>query len=181
MVHVWNLERGASDKTIPVFEVSCYFLFKAPPTFLPVHPVQAVEGMVLLPDSLMEVDGPVKRALPVHKKKKVNGLLFATAGDRGVVKVWMTGVGVASPCLLSCRPLATPPSFSELDQDSSRERETAHVFTGLHLCPHSQAVCGITHDHNLVTYDLPHFTLVKEVTSWASNGGVAHVMCWQCK
>ena len=128
--------------------------------------------MILLPDSLLEVDGPVKQALQVHKKKKGNGLLFATAGDKGVVRVWTSAVGVASPCLLSCRPLAPPPTvITGLDTleavDSSkegREGEAARVFTDLHLLQQSNTVCGVTHDHNLVTYDLPHFTRRKQVS-----------------
>ena len=124
--------------------------------------------MVLLPDSLLEVDGPVKQALQVHKKKKNgSGLLFATAGDKGVVRVWTSAVGMASPCLLSCRPLAPPiTSVDRESQDPSREEReggVARVFTDLHLLQQSNAVCGVTHDHNLVTYDLPHFSLGKQV------------------
>ena len=68
------------------------------------------------------------------------------------------------PCLASCGQLAKASSASsELEKTPSegerekeeREREMAHVYTSLHLCKELGALCGVTHDHNLVLYDLP--------------------------
>ena len=137
--------------------------------------VQSVEGLVLLPDSLLEVEGPVKQALPVHKKRKITSrgqqrLVFATAGDKGIVRIWSTD-SPTSTCLCSCLPLAPPTATPLHDSESHqtvdetlKEKEAAHVFTSLHLCQSLNAICGVTHDHNLVLYDLPQLTKGKQVS-----------------
>ena len=127
---------------------------------------------MLLPSNLAELEGPVKQALQVHKKKKVkkvdeHGLIFATAGDKGVVRVWSTERNSATP-LYSCQPLATPTSTPLSPDDTSqeeKERETSHVFTSLHHCLSLNSLCGVTHDHNLALYSLPELSPGKQVNS----------------
>ena len=131
-----------------------------------------MEGLVLLPDNLLEVEGPVKQALQVHKKKKAKriekcGLLFATAGDKGVIQVW-TSESPGPPCLCSCEPLTQTSAGSESNKMSDEnskeeEKEPGHVYTSLHHCQALNALCGVTHDHNIVLYDLPQFSRRKQV------------------
>lgn len=145
-----------------------------------------MEGLVLLPDELFELEGPVKQALPVHKKKKVkmadkHGLLFATAGDKGVVRVWSTEN--SSP-LCTCQPLATPITVTQSSHtaeesskdEEEKERDSAHVFTSLHLCQSQGSICGVTHDHNLVFYSLPEFSLGKQVKCHVDKASLSTVL-----
>ena len=130
-----------------------------------------MEGLILLPDNLTEVDGPVKRALRAHRKKGIgkHGLIFATAGDKGVIRIW-SSESSGPPCLCLCGHLAeaSGATVSELDQtpgggEEEREREVSHVYTSLHLCGGLGALCGVTHDHNLVLCDLPQLSQRKQV------------------
>lgn len=140
---------------------------------------QSVEGLILLPDTLSEVSGPVKRALRARRKAGLgqSGLLFVTAGDKGDIRVWSSDDS-GPPCLTSCGQLdkdSAASSSSKPEQIPSeggrregegeeRERDLAHVYTSLHLCEELGALCGVTHDHNLVLYDLPQLSLRKQVS-----------------
>ena len=132
---------------------------------------QSVEGLILLPDNLSDVDGPVKRALQAHRKKGFgkHGLLFATAGDKGVIRMW-SSESCGPPCLCSCGQRArVSAADSQSEQtpkgrEEERGREPACVYTSLHLCQELGALCGVTHDHNLVLYDLPQLSIRKQVS-----------------
>ena len=133
-----------------------------------------MEGLILLPDNLSEVEGPVKRALRAQRKKGLgkHGLLFATAGDKGIIRVW-SSESSGPPCLSSCGQIAKAsttsdgseqtPSEGEGEREEGREGDTGRVYTSLHLCKELGALCGVTHDHNLVLYDLPQLSLRKQV------------------
>ena len=139
---------------------------------------QSVEGLILLPDNLSEVDGPVKRALRAHRKKGLSkhGLLFATAGDKGIIRVW-SSESSGPPCLCSCGQLAKVSAIASKSEqapseggvgegeEEDREKVPSHVYTSLHLCEELGALCGVTHDHNLVLYDLPQLLMTKQVSS----------------
>ena len=139
-----------------------------------------MEGLILLPDTLSVASGPIKRALRAHRKAGIgqSGLLFATAGDKGVICVW-SSESSGPPCLTSDKDSPASSSSSKPEQTPSdggrregegeeRERDLARVYTSLHLCEELSALCGVTHDHNLVLFDLPQLSLRKQV-SWAGG------------
>ena len=135
----------------------------------------------MLPDTLSVVSGPIKKALRARRKAGIgqSGLLFATAGDKGVIRVW-SSESSGPPCLTSCgrldkdgaassssKPEQTPSEGGRREEEGEgeeREREVARVYTGLHLCEELGALCGVTHDHNLVLFDLPQLSLRKQVS-----------------
>ena len=144
-----------------------------------------MEGLILLPDTLLVVSGPIKKALRARRKAGVGqgGLLFATAGDKGVIRVW-SSESSGPPCLTSCgqldkdsaassssKPEQTPSEGGRREgegEGEERERDLARVYTSLHLCEELGTLCGVTHDHNLVLFDLPQLSLRKQV-SWAGS------------
>ena len=141
--------------------------------------IQSVEGLVLLPDNLSDVDGPIKRALRAHGKKGVgkHGLLFATAGDKGLIRVW-SSESSGPPCLCSCGRLAKGSAESAKmveegegeEEQRDKEREaSSHAYTGLHLCQSLRALCGVTHDHHIVLYDLPQLSQRKQVSGYCTH------------
>ncbi|XP_064391571.1 transducin beta-like protein 3 isoform X2 [Halichondria panicea] len=116
VVLVWDLASGTITHTHPVYE--------------------AVEGLVVVP--MDTLDGFVK-----SKKKKRSlseGVAFATAGDKGVIRLWNS---------LTSDPIATLPALSQ-------------SYSGLLYS--GGLLVGVTFDHSLIIYNsTQHFNTTKQL------------------
>lgn len=96
--------------------------------------LQSVEGMVLLPGY-----GGVRRDGEV---------MFATAGDKGLIRIWSTCESTPLHCL-------EPLEGSEKEEEEGKreeEEEGRQVYVGLHYCCREGVMVGVTSDHNIIVY-----------------------------
>lgn len=128
---------------------------------------------MVLPPTLLSVDGPVKHTLNVENAGKESSkattpplVVFATAGSKGVVRVWSTR---RLHPLHSLEPLAASPSISlkkeegEEEGEESMETEMEATYTGLHYNESLSILAAVTYDHNITFFDGQQFHRVKQV------------------
>lgn len=128
VIHVWDNSTGALKKTFPVFE--------------------AVESLVVVPKGLVVVPGELAGEAEV---------MFATAGDKGVIRLWDASTGQN---LHSLQPL-TGLTITETPGGSS-ENPPEGGYTGLLLCSQLGALAGVTYDHNIIFYSLKEPEVLKQ-------------------
>ncbi|CAI8006082.1 Transducin beta-like protein 3 [Geodia barretti] len=145
VLHVWRLPHYSLHKTLPVFE--------------------AVEGLVILPES-----GESRRS---GKKGPVDSLTVATAGDKGVIRVWDMVTGTMSHSL---DPLPRPQSTShqlgmtkEKDGEGEGEEEVPQVYTDLQFSGSRGELVGVTYDHSIIFYDVATFTRQKQLLGYCDE------------
>ena len=127
--------------------------------------------MVLSP-TLLLVDGPVKEALSAEKAGKKSAeattppplVVFATAGSKGVIRVWSTR---RPHPLYTLEPLAQAPSSrsptEEEEGEESMATEVEAAYTGLHYNESLDILAAVTYDHNIVFCSGQQFHRMKQV------------------
>ena len=127
-----------------------------------------MEGLVTLPSRFLEQEGPIKLALEAEKHRKTTrpskGLpvLFATAGNKGKIRVWSTEKKHAL-CTLGDLPI------SPSDSDNENE-DIPSYYTGLHYNETMGILAGVTYDQNIIFFDSKTLRILKLVsTSYPST------------
>lgn len=134
-----------------------------------------MEGLVVLPPTLLDLEGPVKQA--VYKsagKDKSAGkeaasttplVIFATAGSKGVIRVWSTRRPHPLHSLEPLTALSTSGlKRAEEEGEGPVEAEVTVMYTGLHYDKFLDILAAVTYDQNIVFFNGQHFTLLKQVS-----------------
>ena len=123
----------------------------------------------MLPSALLEYEGPVKDAASAGKDSTgvspVPLVVFATAGSKGVIRVWST---VRPHPLHSLEPLARSAVKEEGEAGEGAGEQVVAMYTGLHYNESLDTLVAITYDQNIIFIDSPRFNCVKQVS--ASGG-----------
>lgn len=117
----------------------------------------------MLPSALLEWEGPVKHAASADKDgaSPVPLVVFATAGSKGVIRVWSTG---RPHPLHSLEPLARP----AVKEEEEAGEQVATMYTGLHYNESLDTMVAITYDQNIIFINSRQFNCVKQVREPAS-------------
>ena len=128
VVHQWNLKTRKLVATVPTHE--------------------ACEGLVPLdPTTATKLIGRKET------KSKPDGIYFATAGDKGVVRVWRVGSGKPVVESASLRHGTTQGGAHEGQvQDDAGDDAAAAAFTSLHALPTGDGLLAVTGDSRLLFY-----------------------------
>ena len=104
--------------------------------------------MVLLPSAQQD-----------EASRKREGVVFATAGDKGVIRVWSTYETSPLHCL---EPLSS--HRQQQEEKDEREEDIGQIYVGLNHCQGLGAIVGVTSDHNIIMYSTNDgYTQVKQV------------------
>ena len=125
VVHRWDLKTHARASTTPTHE--------------------ACEGLVALDPSAAAglVGAAAIRAKP-------DAVYFATAGDKGIVRVWREGS--AKPVAASASLSAGAAGAAHAGQDEEGDDAAAGAFTSLHATPSGDGLLAVTGDSRLLFY-----------------------------
>lgn len=121
---------------------------------------------MVLPTDLLELDGPVKQAVGIDLAETDSTtmpplVVFATAGSKGVVRVWSTR---RPHPLHTLEPLAAPRSMKgEGEGAESAEVEVSATYMGLHYNESLDVLAAVTYDQNIVFFSGHQFHTVKQV------------------
>lgn len=130
---------------------------------------------MVLPPTLLELDGPVKQAVGVDKAEMESTtatpplVVFATAGSKGVIRVWSTW---RPHPLHTLEPLVAPSSRSlkgEGEGEESTEAEVTATYTGLHYNESLDVLAAVTYDQNIVFFSGQQFHRAKQVRYRSGN------------
>ena len=120
-------------------------------------PLQAVEGLVVLPSESAKQEWKLDEEKEEEEEEELadSGLLFATAGDKCMIRVWHTS---------RTQPLASlEPLVGGCGQQEAGAGEAPQAYTDLQYCSKLGALVGVTFDHNIVLYDTCEYKKTKLV------------------
>eukprot|EP00731_Ephydatia_muelleri_P022653 Em0015g236a len=118
VILVWDLTTGRNKGTVTVFE--------------------GIEGMVVIPnDARQNIKGLA--ASP-------GDIVVATAGDKGLIRLWSVASGQV---LKTLEPLAGHAPSSPAGQ---AEDKASHTYVSLQYRPTIGGLVGVTYDHNILFY-----------------------------
>ena len=127
-----------------VFVYACSFFFT--------YSLQSVEGVAVIPLDAVSYLSPApnsqsNRKTKSDKSKKSQsterGVVFATAGDKGVIRIWDT---------LNSDPIQTLQPLDQGVSDSPPDSNTPQAYTGLMYNESQGVLVGVTYDHNVLFY-----------------------------
>ena len=124
VVHEWDLKTRKRAATVPVHE--------------------AVEGLVALDQASAAALIGAKQV-----RAKPRAVYFATAGEKGVVRVWRVG---AAASIASGPSLRLLPSKGGHDDGEGGDDAAAGTFTSLHALPTADGLLAVTGDARLLFY-----------------------------
>ena len=117
--------------------------------FLLTYALQSVEGVAVIPlDAISHLSPtPKSKKTKTKKSKKIQsierGVVFATAGDKGVIRLWD---------MLNSDPIQTLQPLDQGVSDSPPDSSTPQAYTGLMYSESQGALVGVTYDHNVLFY-----------------------------
>ena len=128
VVHQWDLKTHKRTATVPTHE--------------------ACEGMTALDPALASRVVGAKEA-----ESKPDAVYFATAGDKGVVRVWRVGSGKPITESVSLRHgTSGGGAHAGQAQDEAGDDAAAAAFTSLHPTPSGDGLLAVTGDSRLLFY-----------------------------
>ena len=129
VILVWDISTGRNKGTVTVFE--------------------GIEGMVVIPnDARQTIKGLT--ASP-------GDTVVATAGDKGLIRLWSVTSGQV---LMTLEPLAGHASSSSPAEQA--EDKALHTYVNLQYRPIIGGLVGVTYDHNILFYTGEHLKRTKQ-------------------